>query len=271
MKQKAYYLMMLCALTMMGCSDDDNGMYFTKDEVVEGDILTGKQTGIKENTVDVYTTEQTSVNVQGASGNISAVSENESIAKVITCDNSGTKKVFLMGVAEGKTGIVVTDELGNTARFVANVVDVKKAWKTSAIYELDEKKCVVEGVSKADSAEIASSVLANDKKHLMYILFRTYYPTEMLRIIIKDKEDHSLLEGILHRSDDGQNVSCWVIPYGSYEAVVLDQFCQMQDKETKQPYFVWDLTSSYQGKYPTVTSVKLYIHGTPIYSYFMRE
>lgn len=76
---------------------------------------------------------------------------------------------------------------------------------------------------------------------------------------------------ILHRADDGQNVSCWVIPYGSYEAVVLDQFCQMQDKETKQPYFVWDLTSSYQGKYPTITSVKLYIHGTPIYSYFMRE
>ncbi len=260
MKRNAYYLwMMFCALTMVGCSDDDNGIYFTKDEIVEGDIRTGKQEGIKDNTVDVYTTEQTSVNVRGASGKISAVAEDEGIAKVIDCDNSETKKVVFMGVAEGKTGIVVTDEHGNTARFVANVVDVANAWKTRATYSLDEKKCVVEGVSKADSAEIVSSVIANDKKHMMYILFRTYYPSEMLRVIIKDKEDHSLLEGVLYHADDGQNVRCWVTPYGSYEAVVLDQFYLVQDKEAKRNYFVWDLTSTYQGKYPTVTSVKLYV------------
>lgn len=257
MKRKVYFLLiMLFALTMAGCSDDDKGIYFTKDEV-EGDIRTGKQVGIEGNTVDVYTTEQNSVNVQGASGKITASSEDEGIVKIIACDNSETKKVVFMGVAEGKAKIVVTDEKGNTAKFITNVVNVEKAWKTSGMYSLDGKRCVVEGVGKEDSTEIASSVIANDKKALMYILYRGYIPTgRQERVVLQDKDSNVMLNGILNQTDDGQYVKCWVTSFESYSSVVLDQFCM----DKKEACLIWDLTNVYREKYPAVNSVKLYVH-----------
>ncbi len=82
---RKFYLMAIVfvALLMMGCSDDEKGMYFTKDEIVQGDINTGKQVGIKDNTIDVYTTEQGYVNVQGAVGKISATSVDENVAFIL--------------------------------------------------------------------------------------------------------------------------------------------------------------------------------------------
>ena len=64
MKAKIYFLAMaLVALLMVGCSDDD-GIQLTQDEII-GDINTGKQVGIKGNSLVIYTTLGACVNVQG--------------------------------------------------------------------------------------------------------------------------------------------------------------------------------------------------------------
>lgn len=260
MKRTIYYLVMLLfALTMMGCSDDDKGIYFTEDEV-QGDILTGNQVGIKDNTHNVYTTEESAVNVQGASGKISATSEDENIAKVIACDNTDEKRVHILGVSVGKTKITVTDEKGNSAQFIVNVDDVKNAWKAIAILVLDDKKCVVEGASKEDSAEIASEVITKDKKYRMDITSRGGFSVP--RLTISDEQNNVLEGGILNWADDGQYKKFWVTPLESYSSVLLDQF-YIDDK--KGDYFVWDLTSVYREKYPSITSVKLYAHFSSLY------
>ena len=50
MKAKIYFLAMaFVALLMVGCSDDD-GIQLTQDEII-GDINTGKQVGIKGNSL----------------------------------------------------------------------------------------------------------------------------------------------------------------------------------------------------------------------------
>ena len=55
MKAKIYFLAMaFVALLMVGCSDDD-GIQLTQDEII-GDINTGKQVGIKGNSLAIYTT-----------------------------------------------------------------------------------------------------------------------------------------------------------------------------------------------------------------------
>ena len=56
MKAKIYFLAMaFVALLMVGCSDDD-GIQLTQDEII-GDINTGKQVGIKGNSLVIYTTQ----------------------------------------------------------------------------------------------------------------------------------------------------------------------------------------------------------------------
>ena len=259
MKQKIYYLVMLLfALAMIGCSDDDKGIYFTKNEA-QGDVLTGKQVGIRDNTLEVYTTEQNSVNVQGASGKISATSEDENIAKVIACGNTDEKSVHVLGVSVGKTKITVTDENGNSAQFIVNVDDVKNAWKAIAILALDKKKCVVEGVGKKEAAKIASEVVANDRKYTMHITSRGGFTVP--RMAISDEQGQVLEDGILNCADDGQYRKFWVTPFNSVAEIVLDQF--YIDNKMKD-YFVWDLTFDCRIKYPSVTSVKLYVHYSSI-------
>ena len=83
MKAKIYFLAMaFVALLMVGCSDDD-GIQLTQDEII-GDINTGKQVGIKGNSLVIYTTQGACVNVQGAKGKISAQSSDEKVVTV-TC------------------------------------------------------------------------------------------------------------------------------------------------------------------------------------------
>ena len=83
MKAKIYFLAMaFVALLMVGCSDDD-GIRLTQDEII-GDINTGKQVGIKDNSLVIYTTEGSTVNVQGAKGKVSAQSSDEKVVTV-TC------------------------------------------------------------------------------------------------------------------------------------------------------------------------------------------
>lgn len=261
MKRKIYLLvMMFVSLMIVGCSDDEKGLRFTEDEVV-GDILTGKQVGIKDNTLNVYTTEENTVNVQGASGKIVAVSADDKIATVY-CDNSDEKRVHVKGVAVGKTKITVTDTDGNSATFIADVKDVETAWKTSTIYYLNNKYCVVEGVNKDDSIKIASEVIDIDKKAAIVLKKRGVgFGDDLVRILYMDKQGNVLLDGMMNKSQNESHIiNIWVTPRESYSSVLLDSFCL--DTSKGQPFMVWDLTNAYKEEYPMVTSVKLYVRFT---------
>ena len=124
-------LFICCTLTFAAC-DDEDGIYFTQDEVIQGDILTGKQIGLKNNTLNIYTTEGGGVNVQGSKGAISATSSDGKIATA-TCQNEETKSVQVKAHAVGNTFITVTDAKGNSQRFTVVVKDVEELWS--------QKKC----------------------------------------------------------------------------------------------------------------------------------
>lgn len=88
MKAKIYFLAMaFVAILMVGCSDDD-GIQLTQDEII-GDINTGKQVGIKGNSLVIYTTQGACVNVQGAKGKISAQSSDEKVVTVTCIHETG--------------------------------------------------------------------------------------------------------------------------------------------------------------------------------------
>lgn len=251
MKRKIYYLMMLFfTLTMMGCSDDDKGIYFTEDEV-QGDILTGKQVGIKDNTLEVYATEQNTVNVQGASGKISATSEDENIAKIVTCDNSNKKQVVILGVSIGKTKITVTDEKGNSAQFVVNVKDVETAWSEGTPWELTDARCRVDGVSKEDSTAIAADAIAKNKYKYFLIQSRSSEPFLLQRIKMMDEQKNVLVEGYFYGKNDALTgtTTYYVKEYKGEN--ILESFI------LSEPYFIFDRTAQYKEKYPSVKRVLL--------------
>ena len=105
MKAKIYFLAMaFVALLMVGCSDDD-GIQLTQDEII-GDINTGKQVGIKGNSLVIYTTQGAYVNVQGAKGKISAQSSDEKVVTVTCIHETGQygkdERISLSAIAVGK-------------------------------------------------------------------------------------------------------------------------------------------------------------------------
>lgn len=252
MKRKIYgLLMMLFALTMVGCSDDDKGIYFTEDET-QGDILTGKQVGIKDNTLNVYTTEQNSVNVQGASGKISATSEDEGIAKVVACDNTDEKRVHVLGVSVGKTKIIVTDEKGNSAQFIVNVDDVENAWSGETPIEVIDVKCRVDGVSKEDSAAIASEAIAQNKYKYFLIQSRSYEPFLVHRLKIMDEQKHVLVEGLFYgERDNSLGITTYYVREYKGETI-LESFIIIPSR-----YFIFDRTEQYKERFPSVKRVLL--------------
>ena len=252
MKRKFFYfVMMLFALTMMGCSDDDKGIYFTEDEA-QGDILTGKQVGIKDNTLNVYTTEQNSVNVQGASGKISATSDDEGIAKVVACDNTDEKRVHVLGVSVGKTKITVTDEKGNSAQFIVNVDDVENAWSGETPIEVIDVKCRVDGVSKEDSAAIASEAIAQNKYKYFLIQSRSYEPFHIRRLKIMDEQKNVLVEGLFYgERDSSLGITTYYVREYKGETI-LESFIINPSR-----YFIFDRTKQYKERYPSVKRVLL--------------
>lgn len=251
MKRKIYYLVMLLfALTVMGCSDDDKGIYFTEDEVL-GDILTGKQVGIKDNTLHVYTTEQNSLNVQGASGKITATSENENIAKIVACDNSDVKRVHILGVSVGKTKITVTDEKGNTASFIANVEDVETAWSGSTPMEVIDVKCRVDGVSKEDSAAIAADAIAKNKYKYFLIQSRSYIPFSVYRIKFMDEQKKVLVEGNYYGKKEASTGTTTYFVKEYEGETILESFVISTN------YLIFDRTEQYKEHYPSVQLVSL--------------
>lgn len=256
MKGKFHLLAMLfVALLMVGCSDDEKGIRFTKDEM-EGDILTGKQVGIEDNTLSVYTTEENTVNVQGASGKISAVSADEKIATVY-CDNMDEKRVHVKGVAVGKTKITVTDADGNSATFIADVKDVESAWATMDVVDLSRKYCVVEGVSKEDSSVIASDVIAkNHYQTFVEQVRRNSIMDSSIRCQILDAQKNVLVKGFLVKADENADGFIFHI-WAKDSDTILETFFVKRNGGN----VVWDLTKQYQDAYPSVTKVELWIAG----------
>lgn len=137
MKAKIYFLAMaFVALLMVGCSDDD-GIQLTQDEII-GDINTGKQVGIKGNSLVIYTTQGARVNVQGAKGKISAQSSDEKVVTVTCIHKTGQygkdERISLSAIAVGKAIVTVTDEDGNEAKLAVEVKDVETLWKTTQVF-----------------------------------------------------------------------------------------------------------------------------------------
>ncbi|EEC95449.1 hypothetical protein PRABACTJOHN_03175, partial [Parabacteroides johnsonii DSM 18315] len=102
--------LVFCLLFTTACNDDDN-IYFTQDEII-GDINSGKQIALENNTLVVYTNNiGTSVNVQGAKGKIHATSSDENIV-LVTSSNEGKATVLVEALNIGNAQITVTDAGG---------------------------------------------------------------------------------------------------------------------------------------------------------------
>ncbi len=196
MKQINYLILVWLAvmgLLMVSCGDDE-GLRFTKDEVVGGDVLTGRQIPLAHNELNVYTTEEGSVNVQGASGTVSAVSSDAQIATV-RCINEGQRIVVVHGVKEGKVSVSVTDDKGQTATFVAVITDVAKSWHVVMVMTTEKiMDCRVEGASPADSMAIVEDAKRRFAGLKYVVRLRTFFPTNLLKITIYNKDNEPLEE-----------------------------------------------------------------------------
>ena len=196
----AKLLLFICCTLTFAAYDDEDGIYFTQDEVIQGDILTGKQIGLKNNTLNIYTTEGGGVNVQGSKGAISATSSDDKIATA-TCQNEETKSVQVKAHAVGNTFITVTDAKGNSQRFTVVVKDVEELWSQKSVSTVrGTKQCVVTGTTRADSAAIAAHAIANDKDYKYVYKTRSYIPfgDVIFRLDVFDKDDNRILSGPVH-------------------------------------------------------------------------
>ena len=156
-------LMALAALLCLtSCSDDDSGIQLTEDEVT-GDIITGKQIVI--NTLTTYTDSGSKVNVNGAKGKVSAISSDDSVAKVSCSSNESEKEIYVSGVSEGNATITVTDSDGNSAILKVEVKNWTARWKIYKTMYVVNRKCLVEGVSSEDSAAIAADAIERVRRH----------------------------------------------------------------------------------------------------------
>ena len=258
MKAKIYFLsMVFVALLMVGCSDDD-GIRLTQDEVI-GDINTGKQVGIKGNSLVIYTTQGDCVNVQGAKGKISAQSSDEKVVTVTCIHETGQygkdERVSLKAVAVGKAIVTVTDEDGNEAKLAVEVKDVEELWHTVAVAVTGQKRCIVEGVSKEDSLAIASDAIAS-KPYQVFRLKRRDYEVGMFsayRLQILDAQKNVLVDGY-YRTEDNEDHSIHYYYVKNRDNETLESF---YERSKDGQFFFWDLTDKYKKTYPQVTNVEL--------------
>ena len=259
MKAKIYFLAMaFVALLMVGCSDD-NGIRLTEDEII-GDINTGKQVGIKNNSLVIYTTEGSTVNVQGAKGKVTAQSSDEKVVTVTCIHETGQygkdERVSLKAVAIGKAIVTVTDEDGNEAKLAVEVKDVEELWKSS-VYAVKRKKCLVEGVSKEDSLSIASDAIASKPYEVIKVKRRDYYNGDKFTVyrlqFLGEGHNNVLVDGYLKReyNDDNSTTYCYV---NNRDGETMESFYV---KPKLGSIFFWDLTDKYKEAYPQVTKVEL--------------
>lgn len=253
MKAKIYFLAMaFVALLMVGCSDDD-GIQLTQDEII-GDINTGKQVGIKGNSLVIYTTQGARVNVQGAKGKISAQSSDEKVVTVTCIHETGQygkdERISLSAIAVGKAIVTVTDEDGNEAKLAVEVKDVETLWKTTQVFNGYQKYCKVEGVSKEDSLVIASDAIASKPYEAVKFKSRgDVFTVSRIQFLAGGKV---LVDGY-YTTTYNEDHSILYFEVGDGKGGTLENFYL----KPKGSLFFWDLTDKYKEAYPQVTKVEL--------------
>lgn len=166
------FVAVLFAATFASCSDDDEGIYFTKDEIV-GDINTGKKINIG-NTLSLYAGYSTCVNVHGQSGNIKASTSDPNIATV-EADNSGGYNdghltITISGKSEGTATVIITDSRNNSAELTIDVMNPIRAKYVRTNVDKDEVHVsgVTDNEAETIKAEIAN-IHANEQSYILEI------------------------------------------------------------------------------------------------------
>lgn len=253
MKTKIILMALIALLSLASCGKEDSGIQLTQDEIV-GDINTGKKIAITALTI--YTDGGSTVNVNGANGKISATSSDESIVKVSCSTNETEKEIYLNAISAGNATVTITDSDGNSATLKVEVKNWTAQWKLSRTMYVIDRTCLVEGVSAEDSATIAANAIEKDSCYKYYTLYvRTIIPNNDLakRLIIKDKDGNTRMEGNLNIQSYDDNTKVWhLLPIYNYTEVVLATFY-------KNEYgFVKDMTADYKQAYPNVKKVELH-------------
>ncbi|MBQ8520646.1 MAG: hypothetical protein IJ456_04590 [Bacteroides sp.] len=258
--KKLFGLLLMLGLIrgLTGCSNDDE-IYFTQDEIVQGDIATGKE--IKVKTLEVGTTESQSVYVRGGKGDLT-VSTDPLVVECRLEQSSGKWYLVIKGITAGEAVITVTDSEGNSSSLSVSVIDVERLWKKTTYFQnlRIERKCMVRGVSPADSAVIVSSVLSNDKEASYVVKMRTFPPSVLYRLVIRDAEENVLTDAEMDITTNSMNEGeeWWgarMELYQNYEEGLLATYYYYQNNGE---WFVKDLTKAYQTEYPNVTEVLLF-------------
>lgn len=257
MRQNYFLLnvwMLLCLLSAVACNDDN--IYFTQDETI-GDIITGKQNPLEGNTLVLYTGSGSTVNVQGAKGEIHATSSDENIARA-TSDNQGRTSVVVQALNIGNTLITVTDTEGNSASFSVEVKDSEELWEKTTYVLNGEMQCVVQGATPADSARIATDAIAKTTETQWVVKKRPILLSEPLqRMSVYDKEEQLLAEGVLKSEQPEANQTVLTL-YSDTQELLL------RYTVAKDSYFVKSLTDDYREIYPEVKGVFVYIPFTTL-------
>lgn len=235
------------------CSDDDDELGFTIDEVIQGDILTGKHVAVPGNTIGVYATRSYTVNVENARGEISAVSQDEDIATVEIV-NTTDKEIVVSGHKMGNTQIIVTDSEGRIATLMVNVLDENEYWVTQATFSkisLAEDDVLIIGVSEEEAGKIRTDILTNRNQESKFVLKAGQsYPWTTYKMRVMDNEGNLLYE-LSHGMQIGEN---------AYEFQVVDNKGETTKTYTfgygKNEYsadILWeDISDDYKTEYPEV-------------------
>lgn len=246
-------LLLVFLIAASSCSDDE--IYFTQDEIVQGDIISGKQVELKHNRLLIYTEQGASVNVQGAKGQIHAVSSNEKVVTVSTSTDS-KRSVYVTSKAIGEAVVTVTDEEGNSSCFTVEVKDVEELWTPKHLFVVSsDRQCVVKGATAADSAAIAADALAKATEAKFVIKERAIIAFDVSkRLYAYDQEDHLLFRGYMKLEQKGE---------GWAELIISDQTqligCYQGNTTSGLPILIREMTDLYQTAYPQVTKVQVYL------------
>lgn len=249
---------LLFACCLAACNEDE--IYFTQDELI-GDILTGKQVRLEDNTLVLYTSMSDRVNVHGTKGTYTVKSADKEIATVIEYNETGCSELQVQGCKEGNTTITVTDSRGNTAGFFVTVRNVEELWNSVFICERNEEfyhiECLVTGISSADSVAVVEDAYAHNTDYRFVIKSTFMPPSNVYRMLVYDAEGKVLIDGPLrlYIPTEGKLPSFRWEVYSMKEEILLASYAY---RENGGAWVVKDLTEEYRAKYPSVNKVELW-------------
>lgn len=256
------FVAVLFAATFASCSDDDEQIYFSEDQIVGGDILTGNYNKIG-NSLTLYAGRSWSINVHGCSGGVKAVSVDENVATVAIqagAYSDGHYCASINGVGVGTTTILFTDNSGKSATLTVTVEEYnfiieERFRRASAVDDV----CTVEGVTDAEAAVIKAEVIAKHAAEEKFILeyddtpecdgMNVYYHAKYKTY---DADDNLLYETTGLYSGDGK-ISFYDDNSGTF-------FIFYESSDQTGRYLYLDFTQSYLSKYPNIKSVALKIY-----------